>query len=771
MRKNIAEDKEKLKEKLSYIGLNLEKLPKFLTEFTPISFRPSRTYDDTSYKVYKYVDVNDIQILLTPTDRLTNISEKYKLAMPIVNYLDSKTQANAEYFTTFLKLLNDISLEEIQKVEEEQLRLNSEMPNQVKYTGNYAWQVFYSEVSDKYFMLVPTNEYNNAALFYLIKKQIESKKNRRKETIFIPISHQEYSGSYLVKSQIADLENYLWYFTKEWPNIFEVYDKKGKMTLKIVGKTNVYENIQSEYVITLKNKEEALEEYKLIKALFILATGLPQNYEFRTKINDEAALEFSFFNNTQEIDISYNDLAQFIQMQAVQNKMLISLEDKKVIEKQEKLKELKEIVEKHTEEYLSKQRQIATFLECKKTFFGKMKYYFSNKKREFKVINRNKAKESNENIETSNTKKEEQAEPYKQYTIEDLLDICIKLEARTKMVKGLKLDIKAQELKKINLERKIKNANIFLNEIELHKKSIFEFWKFTNKDELPSLNEGEEDEEKSKEKIGKIFNYNEDIEDIGKKIDEVQRRKLSKNETDSIFAVKYALTSMQILNKTKSDELTQKQKDTLEKELNKLKAEYEKDIDLIKAKDFDIFGGMSEDRTKVKIIDNKKHREVEKDKYKVLNITPKTELDIYIDTLRNYLKMIKEGLVKISAPLDMSIYLVKSKKMDDKNLNIFHLDQNKAIQDIVDEDEIYLYKINLKENMPIIFYSNIAFFDNFNKTLPVGMNLSDEVLVDLSEYKLEEIKKSTFKISKEKNEYTNNVVNVKVIEYDAKNKK
>ena len=41
MRKNIAEDKEKLKEKLSYIGLNLERLPKFLTEFNPFSFRKS----------------------------------------------------------------------------------------------------------------------------------------------------------------------------------------------------------------------------------------------------------------------------------------------------------------------------------------------------------------------------------------------------------------------------------------------------------------------------------------------------------------------------------------------------------------------------------------------------------------------------------------------------------------------------------------------------------------------------------------------------------
>ena len=79
MRKNIAEDKEKLKEKLEYIGLNLEKIPKFLTEFTPFSFRPLKSYNDTTYKVYKYIDVNNIEILLTPTDRLTNLNEKYKL--------------------------------------------------------------------------------------------------------------------------------------------------------------------------------------------------------------------------------------------------------------------------------------------------------------------------------------------------------------------------------------------------------------------------------------------------------------------------------------------------------------------------------------------------------------------------------------------------------------------------------------------------------------------------------------------------------------------
>ena len=528
MPKHIAEDKEKLKEKLEYIGLNLERVPTFLKEFTPFSFRPLKSYDNISYKVYKYVDVADIEILLTPTDRLTNLSESYKLAMPIGRYLDSKTEENLEYFTTFLSMLNNTDLEEIKEVEAEQEKLKENIPYEVKYANNYIWQIYYSDVSDKYFMLVPTNEYNNSALFYLIKKQIEAKKSRRKELIYVPISHQEYAGSFLVKSQISDLENYLWYFTKEWPEIFEVYNQKNKMQLKIVGKTRVYEKIQSDYVITLNSKEEAIEWYKLMKALFILATGLPEDYSFKTKINDNGELELSYINNNNETVIKYSNLLEFIQNEANQKKLLIGLEDKKMREEQEKINYLKEAVEKQTEDYLLKQRQIATFLECKKTFFGKVKYYFSNRKKEFQNATKYRAKEQKK-VEVQ--KNEENSiitdlPETKQHTIEDLIEICTKLDERKKLLKNLKLDNTALELKKVNLERKIKNANIYLNEIELHKKSIFEFWKFTNKDELPSLNEGEE--EQNKEKIEKIFDYELDIEDLGKAVDELQRRKLFK---------------------------------------------------------------------------------------------------------------------------------------------------------------------------------------------------------------------------------------------------
>ena len=768
MRKNIAEDKEKLKEKLSYIGLNLERIPKFLTEFKPFSFRPSKSYNDTGYKIYKYIDVNDVEILLTPTDRLTNLDEKYKLSTPIKNYLDSKTEQNVEYFATFLKLLNDTNIEDIDKIEKEQEKIKQQMPNQVKYEGNYTWQIYYSDVSDQYFMLVPTNEYNNSALFYLLKKQIESKKSRRKEIIFVPVSYQEYSGNYLLKSQIADIENYLWYFTKEWPTIYEVYDIKGKMQLKIVGRASVYENLKSDYTITIGNKEDAIKQYKLIKALFILSTAFPDDFDFKTNIDEEGSLQFCYQSNIEKKIIDYNELTSFIQYEANQKKMLINLEEKKIQELQNKLQEIKEEVEKQTNEYLSKQRQISTFLECKKSFFGKVKYYFSSRKRELKPIKKNEEKVKVKEKNKKEEKSVQQTSELKQFTIEDLIEICTKLESRQKMAKSLKADEKALELKKINLERKIKNANIYLNEIELHKKSIFEFWKFSNKDELPSLNEGEEEENTAKEKIAKSFNYELDIENFGIKVDELQRRKLSKNETDGVFAIKHVLKSAQILHENKSDELTEKQRKLIQQELDLMKKSYEDNIETIELKDFDVFGSISDDNTKVKTLNNKKHREIEKDKYKVLNISKQTDLDLYIDTIRNYLNLVKEAFCKITTSQNIPVYMTSTKKINNKNLNVLHLDINKAISENLDKDEVYLYKINIKEAMPILYYSNIMFFDNMNQTLPLGMNISDEVLIDLSKYKLLEVKKEDFKINYLKDEYTNKIIQVKSVEYNVK---
>ena len=76
--KGNTENLNLLKNKISYIGFELEKVPEFLKNFTPLNYNVPKVYDETSYKVYKYVNVEDIQILLTPTNRLCDISEKYR---------------------------------------------------------------------------------------------------------------------------------------------------------------------------------------------------------------------------------------------------------------------------------------------------------------------------------------------------------------------------------------------------------------------------------------------------------------------------------------------------------------------------------------------------------------------------------------------------------------------------------------------------------------------------------------------------------------------
>ena len=60
-------------------------------------------------------------------------------------------------------------------------------------------------------------------------------------------------------------------------------------------------------------------------------------------------------------------------------------------------------------------------------------------------------------------------------------------------------------------------------------------------------------------------------------------------------------------------------------------------------KDFNIFGSVVEDKTKIKVINNKKHREIEKDKYKILNINSNSDVNLYKDNLKNYLKLINEA--------------------------------------------------------------------------------------------------------------------------------
>mgnify|MGYP001624168005 FL=1 len=88
-KKSKTENDEILK-KLKYINLDLENIPKELQTIKPIKYKTTRIYNKKQqYKQYRFIPIKDIQILISPTNRMDDLQEKYKKAIPLANYLDN----------------------------------------------------------------------------------------------------------------------------------------------------------------------------------------------------------------------------------------------------------------------------------------------------------------------------------------------------------------------------------------------------------------------------------------------------------------------------------------------------------------------------------------------------------------------------------------------------------------------------------------------------------------------------------------------------------
>ena len=733
---------EGISDKLEYLGLDLDKIPEKFKKFEPLEYRVPRFYDEKQYRQYRYIDIKDIQILLSPTNRLEDLSEKYKKARPLCEYLDNKNEANILKHTTFLNMLKNMDIGEIEEIEKEQANLNKNIPFKVKFNGNYLWQIYYSENTNKYFMIVPTEDTDYSTFFYLLKKQIENKKTGK---IFVPVSGVRYSSKFLKKNEFEDIENYLWLFTKDWPLIYEVYDKKDNLSIQIIGETNVYEKVKTFYKVQLNSAEEASEFYKLTKALFILQTELPNFYNFQTNIDKEGSLEF--YLNGQKIE--YKHMVEFIREQ-----YKIGLKRRKELKGKirlydKKLKQLQELVATQEIEYLAKEKQISTFLECKKSFFGKFKYYFKyRKKNNKKMIQQDneqdiEIEEQPQEVKTEEKKEKKKIPIKKIYTLEELITRYKELEELETRMKNLLMDVNALKLKTKNMAKKIENATKYIEEIDSHKKSIFEFWKYSNKDEMAVLPEGEQEEVNVIKKIEKTFNYEEDIEEFGKKLDKIQRNSLSKEDTDSVYIATTDLIN--IINKVKNNNFSP---DELDKNLKNLKNEA-KELKSLNEEEYDIFGNIIEDTTKIRKINNKRHRELPKDKFNILEVNKNTKTIGYKLALQLIIQNITKALEKGIIPESLPVYkAINDGELDNKEINVFNINPEKEMQEAIkaDGNSINLYKINLKEGTKGIGFTNIIFYDNQNKTLPVGMDLSTKMIVDTSKLHLNLLDKKLFNV-------------------------
>lgn len=764
--------KEDIVTKLKYLDLDLENIPDFLNQFKLSNFNISRLNNDRDHRVFRYIPIDKIEILLTPCLRSDSIKKKYSEAVPLFRYINpSEEEEDIERYATFLKLVTEFAISEVENISTIQKELEKAEPFRVTYAKDNLWQIYYSETADRYFMLVCTKESTFSEFFYLLKKKIEFNRNNSKNApkIYVPINYLNYCEVYLNINEISDLENYLWLFTKNWALIFEVFNKNNNLSLQIVGDTFVYDNVKSSYKIKLTNKEDAIKLYKLLKALFIMQTEIKKRFEFTTKIDSKNNLEL-YLGKTR---ITYDSLTEFIKSEFFIAVEEIKVQDENIDELEKKLNDLKINVNIKEEEYMLKQKEISTYLECRKTFFGKVKYFLKSNKTDNKNIEKledNKKTEIAEN-EIINQPVKTYVEDKQFYTIEDLVVIYSTLEKKEKKYKNLNQDIKALELKLENYISKVKNANLYIDEIDKHKKSIFDFWKFANKDEKLSLEEGFKEEKGDQaKKIKKAFDFEMDFEDLGIKVDNIQRKKLLREEEDSIFIAKTKL--LYVLNMIRCNELD---KFALETALDSLKEEFNKNRLYIDSETFDIFGNVEDDNRRIKYLGSRSHRENEKSKFKILNINKRIDVFDFTEKLQSIVNYIESAISKTTSIFDISLYKLVpiTEKIKEGCFDVFNISVENELKEYQDNGEgaLNLIKINYKEGMPITYYSNIIFYDNTNQTLPEGMDISSNVLIDCSKYDFKLLGKTKFRTNNYFTESNNLILpkskDIFVYEYDV----
>ena len=736
---------------LEYIGLDLDKIPQELSNIEPIHF--SDFSNSNTYKVYEYVSVHDLEILITPLDRTADLRERYKLARPIYSYLQAE---DSKIKRIFNEVLDSASVKEIQKLEKLQEKLK-DIPYFVKYDKNYLWQIYYSKEDNKYFMLFPANEGETSVLFYIIKKKLEKEDTK----IFVPINKMDYKGILLNSMQINDIENYIWLFTNEWPNIYEVSNKY----LYVTGHTKINKLFNSYYRNVFDKKEEAEKFYMLLKAMFILTTETNYKYNFEPYINEKGNLELKYVNENfelsninekdneknhlelsdEDIIITTANLADFVDREVERQKIRKRNLEEEIKYNEKLLKDLKEYVKKQNDIYVMQEKQIVMFLDCKKSFFKKISYFFKAKKfvmpKLDNKIDKRLEDELGENSLEDELSKKNEINLNGSYTIKELVSAFNSANEVEIKARAVRADLKALKLKKENYARKIENAKKYIDEIESHKKSIFEFWKFSNKDELPALSEGESSESNETK-----TNANLDKDLLGARADSLQRQKLSDEEINALYLFYVMPKIFNRISKTyakNENEDTKKiEKDILEGLKNKTS---KRSLD-----------NLINDYTAVKKINSKEHRENERNEIAILRINENTTVEEFEDRINHFKKSLESAYNKIYAITSMPVYIKKSDAQNEFILGDINpenlINENpskdvieerevnfkngaKAEKDKTEEKEIELVKIDLSNEEHVLYLTNIVFFDNQNKTLPIGMDLSSKVVIKLDNAK------------------------------------
>ena len=321
-------------------------------------------------KVYIYIPISKIEVMVTNHSRNDKIKDKLKDAIPIIDYIYSKEfkdfdRVRLEY------LLKDYNNSKYQEIDNLQKRLLEKEPFKITYEEDVFYEIYYMKEENKYLLVICTEDIVFKEIQYILQKKAEYYITRKEEYIYSGIANLEYSENFLYKEEIQELEDILWYFTKSWPITYELYNNKNEYSLEIVGNFEIYNGLTSIYRISLKNKNKAAEYLKLAKALMTLEKDTNKYLKFQTIISEKDGLEFKYNDN----NIILKDIPDFLLVNYVKlyEETMVYIDEN--MAKELKFKRLTEEKLKKEEKLNDLQNYITTFLDSKKTFFGKFRYF------------------------------------------------------------------------------------------------------------------------------------------------------------------------------------------------------------------------------------------------------------------------------------------------------------------------------------------------------------------------------------------------------------
>lgn len=276
----------------------------------------------------------------------------------------------------------------------------------------------------------------------------------------------------------------------------------------------------------------------------------------------------------------------------------------------------------------------------------------------------------------------------------------------------------------------------YIKEISIEKKSLIGFFKYTNKDRKDAITKPED--EYKEEKLHKIFNYDLDFLKFAEDMDKKIRKNLDNDEISSIYLningmIKYINKYREYSeNKNENMEEYYQELELYLKELKKIYIEIYGENSV----DYDIFGNSQNFKT-TRYLRERAFREEDRELYKEMKFKKDMNLENLKDIIKENLDKIQNAISKIKIDMEVDIYKIGNwtSKLKENNIEIYNLNINEEKINIGKEDKTYnLYHLNIPAESNMLPLTNIVFYTNNNKTLPEGMDVSTQVIIDMRKY-------------------------------------